>query len=109
VCTEQLSEFPRYLENHRECAANDACGGESFACNARCPQPGDADRDIEACHGSPDGWIGCRGTGCSPCAELLEGYPRYAQNHPGCIVNPTCNGGFFQCNAACGAPSEADR
>jgi hypothetical protein len=70
---------------------------------------GGGDQDAGMCNGSPGGWEGCRGTGCSPCAELLVGYSRYTQNHPRCAINTTCAGSFFTCNEDCPAPTEGDR
>jgi len=62
-----------------------------------------------ACDGIGDGtWNGCRGTGCSVCAEKLAGYDCYFQNHPDCILNSTCQGLFYDCDAACPAPTAAD-
>jgi hypothetical protein len=105
VCTEKIAAFPLYLQNHPECVPNSTCNGEYYTCNARCPAPTEGDE----CHGSPGGWQGCRGSGCWVCAELLVDYPRYAQNHPSCIVNTTCDGQHYTCNAACPAPTDADR
>jgi hypothetical protein len=109
VCMDKLAEYPRYLQNHPQCPAGPSCNGTFGACDARCPEPTDADRDVLECNGSPGGWNGCRGTGCWVCNELVQAYPRYAQNHPACIVNYTCSGQFYTCNAACPAPTEADR
>lgn len=62
------------------------------------------------CDGIGDGtWNGCRGTGCHVCQEQLAGYDCYFQNHPGCILNTTCAGQFYDCDAACPAPTAADR
>jgi hypothetical protein len=111
VCTELLVDFPLYVQNHPGCVANATCDGQFFTCNDRCPAPTDADRaepPLE-CNGTPGEWQGCRGTGCWVCAEQLVGYPRYAQNHPRCLVNNTCDGLFFTCNADCPAPTEMDR
>lgn len=63
----------------------------------------------ESCPGTPGQWQGCRGTGCSVCAELVKDYPRYFARHPQCGVNGTCDGQFFQCNSNCPAPTDADR
>jgi hypothetical protein len=109
VCAEKLAEFPRYLENHPACNPSSRCSGAYTTCDADCPTPTDADRDVQQCNGTPGTWAGCRGTGCWVCNELLQGYPRYAENHPGCIVNYTCDGQHYTCNAACPAPTEADR
>lgn len=63
----------------------------------------------QTCNGSGDGtWNGCRGTGCHVCQEKVSGYAGYFTNHPGCILNTTCAGQFFDCDAACPPPSEAD-
>jgi len=109
VCTEQLVDFPRYLQNHPRCTPNPTCDGALFTCNDRCPAPIDADRaDGAMCNGTAGEWAGCRGNGCAVCAEQLQGYTRYVQNHPRCVVNPTCDGQFFTCNADCPAPTMAD-
>jgi len=65
--------------------------------------------DFPGCDGTTGEWKGCRGTGCNVCAEKLTEFPRYAANHPDCVVNNTCNGEFYECNAACPAPTYADR
>ena len=109
VCTEKLTEFPRYVQNHPNCVANSTCQGQFFQCNAACPAPTDADREPEQCMGSPGGWNGCRGNGCAVCTEQLTEFPLYLQNHPTCAKNDTCAGQFFQCNSACPAPTDADR
>ena len=63
-----------------------------------------------SCDGIGDGiWDGCRGTGCSVCAEKLGGFDCYFDNHPDCILNVTCEGRFFSCDEACPPPSEEDR
>lgn len=61
------------------------------------------------CNGSPGGFEGCRGNGCSVCVEVLVKYPKYFQNRPNCIQNPTCEGQFYQCNAACTEPMGFDK
>jgi hypothetical protein len=109
VCSEQLAGFPKYMQNHPGCVVNDTCAGQFFTCNAACPAPTDADRDVAACDGTPGQWSGCRGTGCSVCSEKLSAYPLYFQNHPSCLKNDTCGGQFFTCNAACPAPTAADQ
>jgi hypothetical protein len=63
-----------------------------------------------SCDGIGDGiWNGCRGNGCSVCQEKLAGYDCYFQNHPDCVLNTTCAGQFYSCDAACPPPSESDR
>lgn len=62
-----------------------------------------------SCSGTSGQWSGCRGTGCAPCAELVDGYSRYFENHPNCVRNPTCGGQYYQCNSQCPRPTEADR
>jgi hypothetical protein len=108
VCAEQLVDYPLYLANHPRCTLNETCDGEFFTCNARCPAPTDADREPAQCNGTPGEWAGCRGNGCAVCAEQLRGYTRYTQNHPRCVVNETCDGQFYTCNADCPAPTMAD-
>ncbi|MFE8601588.1 hypothetical protein [Archangium violaceum] len=61
------------------------------------------------CNGTAGQWNGCRGTGCSVCAEKVADYPYYFQRHPSCQKNTICYGLYYQCNAACPAPTEADR
>ncbi len=109
VCTEKLTEFPRYMQNHPDCVANSTCSGEFHQCNAACPAPTYADRDPAECHGAPSGWSGCRGNGCAVCSEKLTDFPLYFQNHPTCAKNDTCAGVFAACNDACPLPSDADR
>lgn len=53
-------------------------------------------------------WNGCRGNGCAVCGEKLNGYDCYLGNHPDCVLNSTCANSFFDCDAACPAPSAAD-
>jgi len=43
------------------------------------------------------------------CVEKLVSYPLYAVHHPGCVVNNTCAGQFYTCNANCPAPTCADQ
>jgi len=62
-----------------------------------------------SCSGTSGQWNGCRGTGCAPCSELVDGYSRYFENHPNCVRNPTCGGQYYQCNSQCPRPTEADR
>ena len=109
VCSEKLVDFPRYLQNHPNCVKNDTCAGQFFTCNAACPAPTDADRDPAMCNGTQGQWDGCRGTGCFVCSEKVNAYPLYFQNHPSCVKNDTCAGQFFTCNAACPAPTDADK
>lgn len=66
-------------------------------------------KDGGSCDGSPGGWQGCRGSGCSVCTELTQQYPRYFLNHPSCSPNATCAGAHYTCNSDCPAPSQADR
>jgi hypothetical protein len=110
VCSDLLLNYPLYLQNHPDCVENTSCGGLHFACNARCPAPGPSDRKpVDACDGTGEGWLGCRGSGCWVCAELLKDFPHYTQNHPACGINDTCQGQFFSCNASCPEPGDADR
>jgi hypothetical protein len=60
------------------------------------------------CEGVAGQWQGCRGTGCSVCAELVANYPCYFQNHPNCTSNSLCGGQYFTCSDACPAPTQAD-
>lgn len=60
------------------------------------------------CTGSGGSYMGCRGTGCSVCTDLLAGYDCYFENHPTCVPNPTCGGLYFTCSPGCPAPSAAD-
>lgn len=62
-----------------------------------------------SCSGTAGQWDGCRGTGCAPCSDLVDGYSRYFENHPNCVRNPTCNGQYNQCSSQCPRPTEADR
>jgi len=105
VCTEMVTNYPLYFQNHPLCSPNSTCAGLHYTCNAACPAPGYADQ----CNGSPGGWVGCRGNGCAVCTEMVTNYPLYFQNHPLCSPNSTCNGLHYTCNANCPAPTEADR
>ncbi|HMB55529.1 MAG TPA: hypothetical protein VKU40_19575, partial [Thermoanaerobaculia bacterium] len=110
VCAEKLTGYDCYFDNHPECILNSTCNGFFFDCDAACPPPTEADRCPTTCDGIGDGtWNGCRGTGCSVCAEKLAGYDCYFDNHPECILNSNCQGLFFDCDAACPPPTEADR
>ncbi|QSQ19830.1 hypothetical protein JY651_31675 [Pyxidicoccus parkwayensis] len=110
VCTELVAAFPYYFQNHPSCQPNSICYGQYFQCNAACPPPTEADRNYPAaCDGSAGQWNGCRGTGCSVCAELVADYPCYFTNHPNCAENNICYGSYFQCNSKCPAPTQADR
>jgi len=69
------------------------------------PQP-----RVSQLNGTRGSWDGCRGTGAHVCAEMIpDAYPNYWRNHPECIVNFDCRGRHYRCNAACPAPSSADR
>lgn len=105
VCEEKVSDYPLYFFNHPACQRNHLCDGQYFTCNINCPAPTTADR----CDGTPGQWAGCRGTGCHVCAELVDEYKCYFQNHPKCNRNTTCDGLYFTCNENCPAPTEADR
>jgi alpha-tubulin suppressor-like RCC1 family protein len=111
VCSEKLTDYPFYFVNHPKCVRNDTCAGQFFTCNANCPAPTDADKIPAAgtCNGTSGQWAGCRGTGCSVCAEKLGDFPNYFKNHPNCVKNTTCAGQFFTCNSNCPAPTDADR
>lgn len=105
VCAEKVASYPLYFHNHPLCTPNTTCGGLYYTCNANCPAPTSAD----LCNGSSGGWVGCRGDGCSVCAEKLGNYPLYFHNNPACKRNDTCNNQFYTCNANCPAPDNADR
>ncbi|HYG64291.1 MAG TPA: Vps62-related protein [Thermoanaerobaculia bacterium] len=63
----------------------------------------------QTCDGIGDGtWNGCRGTGCQVCPEKVAGYDCYFINHPECVQNTSCGGLFYDCDAACPPPTEAD-
>jgi hypothetical protein len=103
-CAEKLQDYPRYTYNHPKCTVNTTCDGEFYTCSTNCPAPTDADR----CDATPGEWEGCRGNGCAVCQEHLVNYPNYAKRHPGCAINPTCEGESYTCNASCPAPTSAD-
>ena len=104
VCMEKLANYPLYFHNNPACKRNDTCAGQFYTCNVNCPAPDAADQ----CNGTPGQWSGCRGTGCSVCAELVASYPCYFKNHPLCQRNTICGGQYFTCNANCPAPTAAD-
>ncbi|MFP2908633.1 hypothetical protein ACLESD_26995 [Pyxidicoccus sp. 3LFB2] len=110
VCTELVAAFPYYFQNHPNCQRNSICYGQYYQCNSACPPPTENDRNYPAnCNGTAGQWNGCRGTGCSVCAELVADYPCYFTNHPGCAENNICYGQYNQCNSKCPAPTQADR
>jgi len=53
-------------------------------------------------------WSGCRGTGCTTCAEKTGAYPLYRYNHPKCGISNTCGNSFYACSTNCPAPTAAD-
>jgi hypothetical protein len=105
ICSNLVTLFPLYFENHERCEPTDDCHGRYATCSSDCPEPAQTDQ----CNGTPDEWIGCRGSGCSVCAELVKAYPRYFERHRNCIRNEGCDATYFQCSAACPAPTPADR
>ena len=106
VCAASIAEFPLYLRRHPHCESYYACDhGPQSACSTDCPPPGDADQ----CNGTEGNWDGCRGLGCYVCTELVADYPNYFVNHPFCLSNPTCEGSYATCSAACPEPTEDDR
>jgi hypothetical protein len=60
------------------------------------------------CSGSPNGWTGCRGTGCSVCSELVANYPLYLIRHENCAALSTCDGQYYACSDNCPAPTDED-
>ncbi|HXI59830.1 MAG TPA: hypothetical protein VNO55_27370 [Polyangia bacterium] len=111
VCSESLTNHPFYFHHHPSCHRNDLCGGQQFTCNDSCPAPTDKEKSPPAgtCNGTSGQWAGCRGNGCSVCAEKLTAFPSYFKNHPDCVKNTTCAGVFAACNSNCPAPTDADR
>lgn len=107
VCAEKVTSYPCYFQNHPSCSRNTTCAGVFFTCNAACPAPTFVDT-CQTCNGTPGQWEGCRGNGCAVCAELVQSYPCYFQNHPDCSRNTTCAGLHFTCNSRCPAPTAAD-
>lgn len=114
LCNEQVALYPKYFEHHRNCSRNTACNGSYSRCSANCPPP----TILDTCDGIPDDypdqsvprWDGCRGSGCSACAELIDGtYPKYFANHPECARNTTCAGEHYRCSSSCPPPSDVDR
>jgi hypothetical protein len=61
------------------------------------------------CDSTPGEWKACRGTGCSVCAEMLKDFPHYVEHHPSCIEHKVCFGVYYECNARCPEPTDADR
>jgi hypothetical protein len=112
VCAEKLTAYPFYFANHPKCTLNTSCDGAFYSCSTLCPEPTSYDRDGGSeCAGdsSSNSWLGCRGSGCAVCKELISAYPKYLQNHPSCILNETCGGSFGYCSSRCPAPSIADK
>ena len=63
-----------------------------------------------ACGGASDGWMACRGTGCSVCSERVSAdYALYFRNHPSCSHNDACAASYGKCSASCPTPTDADR
>jgi hypothetical protein len=105
VCAEKLGSYPLYAYNHPKCNVNTTCGGTFYTCSSNCPAPTSADE----CNGTSGQWRGCRGNGCSVCAEKLAAYPNYMKRHPKCVSNTTCGGSYYTCNSNCPAPTAADK
>ncbi|MEA2699573.1 MAG: hypothetical protein QOI66_3844 [Myxococcales bacterium] len=84
VCSESLTNHPFYFHHHPSCHRNDLCGDQLFTCNDSCPAPTDKEKSPPAgtCNGTSGQWAGCRGNGCSVCAEKLTAFPNYFKNHP---------------------------
>lgn len=88
--------------------------GAKLTCRPNCSSVGSmndktSSRELHhLCEGVAGQWSGCRGTGCSVCAELVANYPCYFQNHPNCSSNSACGGLYFTCSDACPAPTQAD-
>jgi hypothetical protein len=61
VCTELVSNYPCYFNNHPGCSPNYTCSGQYFTCNDRCPAPTEMDR---TCNGSCNGRCGSQSGSC---------------------------------------------
>ena len=107
VCEEKLVGYDCYFDNHPQCVLNTTCSWQFYDCDRACPEPTEDDRCV--CDGIGDGtWNGCRGNGCAVCEEKVAGYDCYFDNHPGCVLNTTCAGWFFDCDRACPEPTVYD-
>lgn len=112
VCNEKVAvDFPKYFDHHRNCSRNTACNGSYSRCSKECPPP----TVLDTCNGVPEGadvprWDGCRGSGCTACAQLIDGtYPKYFANHPECTRNTTCPGDWYAtCSSSCPPPGPED-
>lgn len=106
VCAAEIAQFPLYLQQHPRCQAW-PCDHNPVhdSCSSDCPPPGGRDQ----CDGTPGNWKGCRGLGCYVCSVLVRDYPKYFQNHPVCSANPSCQGQYYTCSAACPPPAPEDR
>lgn len=88
--------------------------GQKLTCRPNCSSVGTMNDKTSSrewhhtCEGVTGMWQGCRGTGCSVCAELVANYPCYFLNHPNCTSNSACGGAYFTCSDACPAPTQAD-
>lgn len=112
VCNELLTNYPLYFAHHPACSANLNCtAGSYWACSSACPAPTANDQlGGPECAGATDGWVGCRGSGCLVCSELIANYPKYIANHPNCGLNESCAGtGYAQCSSSCPAPTACDK
>jgi hypothetical protein len=88
--------------------------GSKLVCRPDCSSVGSMNDKTSSrewhhlCEGTTGQWPGCRGDGCSVCAEKVANYPCYFQNHPNCISNSACGGLYFTCSDTCPAPTQAD-
>lgn len=113
VCNEKVAvNYPKYFDHHRNCSRNTACNGSYSRCSTACPPP----TVLDTCNGVPDDfqvpkWDGCGESGCTACAQLIDGqYPKYFANHPECTRNTTCSGGSYtRCASSCPPPGDEDR
>jgi hypothetical protein len=109
VCADKLAAHPCYFQNHPDCAPNVACDDEYYECSAKCPPPSTAD----ACMCPQIGagfWVGCMGSGCQVCADIVKDYACYFVHHPLCVGPDACEGDASLCNSElCPPATEADK
>ena len=92
VCAEKVADYPCYFQNHPLCISNSTCAQDYYTCNAKCPQPTDADKcppppppscgATASCANAGGGSVSCEGT--SGCFAVDDCYA-------------SCDGQFYYC------------
>ena len=100
VCGELVHDA--YFDARPQCEEATCGDGPYYPCAPMCSERGVDEYPA----GSSDNWDGCRGSGIWVCTELANS--TYFENHPACIPNDTCAGGFYACNAICPPPAASE-